>query len=196
MSAPTIIQARPGHAPRVASTIAAAFQHLAVAGWLVPDQKMRYPTLRADMLIWAEHALTHGMVDVADDFDAVAVWLPQPSNAEPDHYDRRLEKACGQYTPRFRQLDEAFAAHHPHQPHHHLAFLATRPDRQGDGLGTALLNHHHNAYPEVDCYLEASSPQSRDLYLKHGYHQLEPELKLPDDGPVMYPMWRDRTRAA
>jgi GNAT superfamily N-acetyltransferase len=30
--------------------------------------------------------------------------------------------------------------------HHHLAILAVRPDRQGQGTGTALLAAHHGTF--------------------------------------------------
>ena len=39
-------------------------------------------------------------------------------------------------------------------------------------------------------YGQASDTGTRDLYLRHGYTLL-PELRLPDDGPTMYPMWRE-----
>jgi GNAT superfamily N-acetyltransferase len=39
-------------------------------------------------------------------------------------------------------------------------------------------------------YLEASCERNRQLYLRHGFTDLEP-LPLPDGGPVMYPMWRE-----
>ncbi|MGH3624804.1 MAG: hypothetical protein ACRDQ5_23945 [Sciscionella sp.] len=49
--------------------------------------------------------------------------------------------ACDPFTNRVRILDEQFDAHHPHdRPHHHLALLATRPDAQCRGLGSALLD--------------------------------------------------------
>ncbi|GAB3958082.1 hypothetical protein GCM10027614_74860 [Micromonospora vulcania] len=84
-----------------------------------------------------------------------------------------------------------FAANHPHTDHHHLAFLATRPDRQGQGLGTALLEHHHAWLDEAGMpgYLEASSPRSRDLYARNGYRTGEP-FRVPDGTPF-WPMWRE-----
>lgn len=184
-----IFRALPADAPRVAGTIGTSFQDLAFAHWLVPDQAQRLATMKANMAIWAELALDHGMVDVIGDFDAVAVWFEQPSNDEPRDYQQRLDAACGPYADRFRQLDAAFAAHHPHEPHHHLAFLAVLPEWQGQGLGTALLQHHHADYPDTACYLEASSAGSRELYRRHGYQPRNEDLTLPD-GPPYWPMWR------
>lgn len=188
---PLITRAKSHHIPQVASVIATAFQHLDVATWLVPDESSRHSTLLANMTIWVEHALRHGFIDVAEHFDAVAVWFPQPLDTEPPDYDQRLEDACGKYTKNFQLLDETFAAHHPHSTdHHHLAFLAVLPSEQNKGLGSALLHHHQETHPQISCYLEASSRQSRDLYLRHGYHVLEGPFSLPD-GPSLWPMWRD-----
>ena len=39
-------------------------------------------------------------------------------------------------------------------------------------------------------YLEATTDANKRLYLRHGFVELDP-LPLPDNGPVLYPMWRD-----
>lgn len=82
----------------------------------------------------------------------------------------------------------------PEEPRHHLALLAVDPARQGGGLGSTLLRHHHatldgNGTP---AYLEASSPGSRDLYRRHGY-ELRETFALPD-GTKFWPMWRPPSR--
>jgi ribosomal protein S18 acetylase RimI-like enzyme len=186
-----IVAAGPDEAPVAAGIIADAFQYLDVATWLVPDEGQRRPMVERDMLIWTTHALKHGLVSLTVDQTGVAVWFPtaEPIPA-PHDYDARLAAACGAYVDRFRQLDDTFEAHHPHgDPHHHLAFLAVRPGHQGEGIGTALLHHHHEMYPDVAMYLEASSRASRALYLRHGYLD-RGRFTLPDDGPPLWAMWR------
>ncbi|TNH26109.1 GNAT family N-acetyltransferase [Micromonospora orduensis] len=177
----------------VAGRIAEAFTALEVTSWLVPDASKREAVLAGNFEILVGHAMRHGMVYATADRTSVAVWFPSVGEQPPapEDYDARLAAACGEWTDRFRHLDDLFAANHPHPDHHHLAFLATRPDRQGHGLGTALLEHHHawldaNAMP---AYLEASSPRSRDLYAKHGYRAGEP-FRVPDGTPF-WPMWRE-----
>jgi GNAT superfamily N-acetyltransferase len=66
------------------------------------------------------------------------------------------------------------------------------PERQGTGLGSALLDHYHR---ELDAtgqpaYLEATNPRNRDLYPRHGYTTSGP-FELPEGGPPMWGMWRD-----
>jgi GNAT superfamily N-acetyltransferase len=91
--------------------------------------------------------------------------------------------------------------------HHHLAILAVRPDRQGQGTGTALLDAHHAVLDEqgMTAYLEASDERTRRIYLRHGYADHGTPIHLhggllaggdhlapgqPGNGPRMYPMVR------
>lgn len=186
-----IVAAGPDEAPVAAAIIADAFASLDVSAWLVPDIEQRQAVVERDMLIWTTHALKHGLISLTVDETGVAVWFPTATPVpEPDDYDEHLNAACGQWADRFRMLDETFEVHHPHgEPHHHLAFLAVRPGHQGEGIGTALLRHHHEMYPDVAMYLEASSRESRALYLRHGYLD-RGRFTLPEDGPPLWSMWR------
>lgn len=177
----------------VAELIAAAFEPLAVTRWLVPDDAKREAVLADNFEILIDHAMRHGLVQATADRSGVAVWLPQVGEPAPPpaDYDARVAASCGEWTPRFQHLDELFEASHPHDAHHHLAFLAIAPGCQGRGIGTALLRHHHATLDAegVPGYLEASSERSRDLYARHGYQVREP-FRLPDGTPF-YPMWRE-----
>ncbi|WP_407676906.1 GNAT family N-acetyltransferase [Phytohabitans aurantiacus] len=191
----SIVRAEPAEAGCIADTIADAFQHLGVFVWLVPPRSERRRILRDHCQILVEHALSYGEVHVTDDRTAVAVWFARDGRPlpPPDDYDQRLSSACGRWTDRFQLVDRLLDAHRPWQPHHYLASLAVRPERQGEGLGSALLRHYH-AQLDADgtpAYLEASSPPSRDLYARHGYRPGEP-FAVPDGAPY-WPMWREPT---
>ncbi|MGW0507421.1 GNAT family N-acetyltransferase [Micromonospora sp. NPDC003241] len=193
MTAPTIARLDVADTRWVAERIAESFLVLDATRWLVPDEAKREAVLAGNFEIIVAHAMRHGLVFGTADRAGVAVWLPSVGEPlpPPEDYDARLAAACGEWTPRFVHLDELFAAHHPHRDHHHLALLAVRPDRQGQGVGSALLRHHHawlDAHG-VPAYLEASSEIGRDLYARHGYRVSEP-FRLPDDTPF-WPMWRE-----
>jgi GNAT superfamily N-acetyltransferase len=191
MTTYSIRRAASDNAAAVAELIATAFAPLAAVAWLVPDPADRPRILPANFRILVDHALEYGHIDLIDEAPAAAVWFTRTGPLpEPADYERRLATACAPWTDRFHVLDALFEKNHPDQPHHHLAFLAVHPGRQGDGLGSALLHHHHASLDDTatPAYLEASSQRSRDLYLRHGYERREP-FALPDGTPF-WPMWR------
>jgi len=194
----TIVRAGSTDAVWIADLIGAEFQHLEVTAWLVPDKNERARILPRNFEIYVEHALTHGEVDVTDDRTAAAVWLPRTAPLPPvPGYDQRLAQVCGEFVDRFHHLDKLFEQHHPEPPHHHLAFLAVRKDRQGEGVGSALLAHHHAMLDRdgIAAFLEASSTGSRDLYLRHGFEVTE-EFRLGRGSPPLWRMWRDAAPTA
>ncbi|GAA2210500.1 GNAT family N-acetyltransferase [Nonomuraea monospora] len=186
---PAVRLATADDAQRVADLIATAFAGLRPMAYLVPSRRDRHRIMAANFRIFVEHAVEHGEIHLIDDGPAVAVWFPYTSPLPTPHdYDRRLAEATGEWVDRFRTLDELFEKNHPAAPHHHLAFLAVHPDRQNEGLGTALLQYQHARLDGLPAYLEASDPRNRDLYTRHGYQAREP-FALPD-GARYWPMWR------
>jgi GNAT superfamily N-acetyltransferase len=175
--------------------VADAFADLAPARWLIADPAARRRILPGYFRIHVEHAMAHGLVHTTADRAAAALWIrvaagpPDP----PADYGARLRAATGRRAGRFLAFDAALDARHPAGiPHHHLALIAVRPDRQGQGTGTALLRSYHQMLDDLGepAYLEASDLRTRRIYLRHGYADHGPPIHLPD-GPLMYPMWRE-----
>jgi len=111
--------------------------------------------------------------------------LPPDTSAE---LDRALAVVFRDF-PRTFELFELFDALHPHEPHYYLQFIGVRPERQGTGIGSALLRAVLDRcdLEGAAVYLEADE-RSRHLYLKHGFEAMS-ELRLPE-GPSFFPMWR------
>jgi GNAT superfamily N-acetyltransferase len=177
----------------LSQVIAGAFADLAVSRWLIPDPAARREIFPRYFRLSVEHALADGLVCTTPARDAVALWLPAgPEPAPPpEGYDERLATVTGPYAGRFRTFDQALQVRHPAGfAHHHLAILAVRPDRQGHGIGTALLRAHHAALDRdhIPAYLEASDLRTRRLYRAHGYADCNAPVTFP--GAVMYPMLR------
>jgi len=148
-----------------------------VAGWLFPDpgERRRLQPPYFGLL------LTHPEAEVyLAGREGAAVWLPgNASQQQPD---------VGTAGERFLALGAALAGRHPEEPHLYLQCIGVVGTRQGAGIGTALLRHRLDR-TDLAVYLEASSPRSRDLYLRHGFVEHGDPVRVPD-GPTLWPMLR------
>ncbi|WP_036961497.1 GNAT family N-acetyltransferase, partial [Promicromonospora kroppenstedtii] len=88
----------------------------------------------------------------------------------------------------------ATSARHPDVPHVYLSAMATLPRRRGLGAGSAMLRTGVAMARDrgLPVYLEASTRQNQQLYARHGFRVHGAALPLPDDGPVLQPMWLAR----
>jgi GNAT superfamily N-acetyltransferase len=205
-----IVRASEADIEILSQVIADAFFPLAPCQWLVPDQAARRDILPGYFQMYVEHAMADGLVHTTPGRDAAALWIPlgpQPP-APPEGYDERLAEVTGPWVERFVVFDAELDDHHlTGTEHQHLAILAVRPGRQGQGTGTALLGAHHAVLDEdgVAAYLEAADERSRVLYLRQGYVDYGTPIELPaspfaedvGSGPAepadqvhMYPMVR------
>jgi GNAT superfamily N-acetyltransferase len=188
---------------KVASLIATAFaQSVELTHWLVPDDAVeRTRCLQQQFAVQIDHAHSFRRIQGIHDngrLIAAAVWFSQPGidplPAPPD-YTTRLREITGEHYPRFRALDDVFAAHTPPLRHDHLAVLGVDPDYQNLGLGGLLLTRyltwvdHHAGYRPM-LYLEASSERAARLYARHGFQRQQP-VEVPGSGGLhIYPMRR------
>ncbi len=190
----TIVRAGPADIDVLSQVIADAFFPLAPCRWLIPDGAARREILPGFFRMYAEHALADGVVYTTAGRTAAALWVPTGPEgpAQPGGYDERLAEVAGQWAEQFVTFDQELDAHHlTGVPHCHLAILAVRPDVQGRGTGTALLDAYHAILDGEGtvAFLEASDERSRGIYLRHGYADYGSPIELPG-GPFMYPMVR------
>ena len=190
-----VIRAGASDLDMLSDLIAEAFFDLPPSPWLISDETARRQIFPSYFRIHLEHGLEHGLVCTTPDWAGAALWLPAGTEPPrpPDGYQERLASATAPWTSQFAAFDAALEARHPvGRAHHHLALLGVRPGRQGRGIGTALLQAHHQQLDQdgLPAYLEASSHRNRRLYLRHGYVLRRPAIRLPD-GPSLFPMWRE-----
>lgn len=181
-------------ASRLARLIATSFVDLDATRYLVPEPDQRVAVMTRDFVIFVDHALTTGTVHVVDDPAGapagVAIWAASDDTG-PDGYDKLVRDAVGaQRVDRFTLFDELLHGPTPPTPHAYLAFLAVAPNRQNNGVGSALLSHGLAVLPPgMPTFLVASNQRAAGLYRRHGYRQLGAEVVLPNGGR-MPPMWR------
>ena len=80
---------------------------------------------------------------------------------------------------------------HIKEPHWYVALLGVRPDRQGEGLGRALLDP---ALEQADrdrlpTYLETSNERNLTFYGRFGF-EVQQEVNVPGGGPPVWTMLR------
>lgn len=178
----------------IARLLHEVFRDDPVSRWVFPDEGRReagHPRLFGAFL---DHGFAHGAVHVTADGAGAAVWFSVAGGEVLGEEDlgARLEKV-DPGNDRLPTLGELTEAVHPlDRDHAYLQAIAVTPDRQGQGLGAALLVPVLERCDRegLPAYLEASNAGSRRLYERLGFVCLEGTVDLPD-GPPMWPMWRE-----
>ncbi len=171
-----------------------AFVDDPVSVWVFPDRADRHVRHGVLMGAFLDLTLTDGRVEITEDGTAAALWLFVPAGQQGDDggpaviretvdpANERIE-VVGRLTEEVHPTDRA---------HEYLQLVAVEPDRQGEGLGGALISSTLDRCDRdgLPAYLEASTPRSRGLYERLGFAVMGHTVELPD-GPAMWPMWRD-----
>lgn len=191
---PKITIGKPEDKARLLQTIVLGFSADPMARWASPDAAV-YLDRRAEFFdAMGGAAFDHGTAFVADDGAAVATWLPPGVESDVE----RLSAIMAEQTPESRmgEMDGLFARmeeFHISEPHWYLPLIAADPARQGQGLGTALMEA---AIARIDAdgrpaYLESSNPRNIPLYERFGFETIG-EIRT-ETSPVLTPMVRRGT---
>lgn len=189
-------RAEPADHDRLARTFAAAFADDPAWSFLLPhiDREQR-------QRLFFETELAHLVPErrqiwTTEDCSAVASWGPPGLWSVPVPTVLRLApqmlRVFGRRLPlglRYLMLVEH---KHPRTNHWYLEILATEPERQGQGLGSALLRPMLALCDRdgIGAYLESSSERSQALYERNGFRVVE-TFDMPGGGPEIRRMWRD-----
>lgn len=183
---------------RASAALASGFAHDPVFCWLAgrDDSEARLaPYWRAVIKVLTSDKASVTPY-VAGDGDSVALWRPPGKwKVETGEIARALPAYIASVRHRMLgglALLSAMEKAHPTEPHHYLEFVATHRDRQGKGLGAAVLQPVlDQADTEgVGCYLESSNPRNLAFYARLGFQE-RGEVRGKRGGPPVFPMWRD-----
>jgi ribosomal protein S18 acetylase RimI-like enzyme len=181
----------------MAESLALAFQDDPVMAWLFgDDQERALGALRKFFAHEGKRHLAHPTVFTTEAYDGAAYWDP------PGHWKTPIVRLLGmapfmvtamrhRIVRAMRGLGMIEKTHAQHPEHYYLAVLGTRPDRQGNGVGSALMAPILQRCDEqgIGAYLESSKEANIPFYRRHGF-EVVTELHLPK-GPGLWPMWRD-----
>ncbi len=181
---------------RLADALADAFHADPVYTWMLPSSLRLTARLRA--LFTAEmeqYGLRQGTVWTTTGRDGAVVALPPDAWKMPESITLSQAfvwvRAFGRRLLLAQRVQRALEQHHPSEPHFYVRIVGVRSARQGQGLGSALMQP---TLDEADAlglptYLEASTQRSAALYARLGFVHLG-ALTLPDGGPPIWPMRR------
>lgn len=192
-----VVIRRAGESDRadVVRLLDAAFQDDPVSGWVFPGEEYRRRRHGALMNAFLDLALSQGYVDVADDGSAVALWWSVPAGEDEggEEGPAQLRAAVDPDNARIEEIGRLTGDAHPtDRPHQYLHMIGVSPERQGEGLGSALIGAVLERCDRegLHAYLEASNSRSRALYSRLGFRFTGNTIDLPD-GPQLWPMWRE-----
>nr|WTB33597.1 GNAT family N-acetyltransferase [Streptomyces sp. NBC_00830] len=190
-----IRQAEAEDREQVVRLLAEAFHLDPVSGWVFPDEAHRRAVHGKFLGVFVDVTLTEGRIDLLEDGTAVALWLPVPAGAptEEDTTPALMRATADPDNERAELVGRLTGAIHPHdRAHEYLLMIGVSPDRQGEGIGAALIADVLERCDRdgVPAYLEASSARSRRLYERLGFTFMGTTVELPN-GPSMWPMWRE-----
>ncbi|CAN5327978.1 GNAT family N-acetyltransferase [soil metagenome] len=176
---------------RATATLVTAFGADPVIRWLYPAAS-GYLTYFPELVgLVSGQAFAAGTADGVEDGAGAALWLPPDAHPDED----ALVELLGRSVDPDRHEDVVgflgqMAEHHPTQPCWHLPFIGVDPSRQGQGLGSMLLERGAARCDRdhLPAYLEASTPGNRALYERHGFTVVG-EIRT-GDSPPLWPMLR------
>lgn len=136
-------------------------------------------------------AFSRGSAYYSDGFAGAALWLPP--EVEPDE-DALITLVQGTASEQSREhvfeVLEQMGRYHPSEPHWYLPLMGVDPMHQGQGLGSALMQH---ALIPCDrdhqiAYLESTNRKNIPLYERHGFELLG--TIQAGTSPPIFPMLR------
>jgi ribosomal protein S18 acetylase RimI-like enzyme len=177
--------------PTLAAVLARAFAGDPFYRYLAGDAPERSQRMRDGWVGLLRHASAGlSATYTTDDHAGVALWQPPGTSGPGFIASLRLLPPMSRLAGGFRHLREISRAmslleqrrrHHAPGPHFYLAALGVEPDRQGEGVGTALVQPAL-ALADADAipaYLETATGRNVLLYERLGFTVVE-ELTLPD----------------
>jgi GNAT superfamily N-acetyltransferase len=187
---PVIRRALPSDRAGVVATVAAAFAQDPGWAFILGEEYERLAPHFVAAMFDMRSACQN--VWVTDDLAAVAMWdSPGKSDTAPG----RAQSALARYhaiagedaSERLALYHAAVAAVSPAELHWYLGVLATHPQRQREGLATALLAPIVNEADQLGlaCCLETSTADNRRFYERRGFTQAA-QIIVPGGPPTWW----------
>lgn len=180
--------------PQAVRTLGRAFLHYPFTRHTIAAEDHATRLERFNHIFVSRIGLDHGSVWVSEDRSAVAVWTtPATANAGAVFAEigPELAELAGDRAPFSASAEETMRPHRPTEPAWFLATVGVDPDRQGRGLGRAVILPGVEAAEKagVPAFLETSDERNVRFYQGLGF-DVTADYALPDGGPHTWAMTR------
>ena len=180
-------------------TLGRAFHEDPIMMWMLPDAALRAKALpRMFATMTRHHFLAGGGVEIATTGSATGaatLWDP-PGRWKQSRLDelRMMPTFMWAFHSRVRaaqEVAEVIRPAHPEEPHWYLSVIGSDPTVRGAGFGQALMRSRLDRADaeHAPAYLESTKQETVPYYMRFGF-EVTGEIKVPDGGPSMWPMWR------
>lgn len=176
---------------RAIATLTTAFSNDPVTRWVLPDADKYLHYWPKVVQAFGGRAFGGGTAHAVADHGGIALWLGPGIGSDEETMGSLLDEAVDGVA-----RDDVFAfmsqmdEWHPTDTHWYLPLMGVDLPNQGRGYGSALLRHALQRLDEdrLPAYLEASSPQNKRLYERHGFDVIG--VIQAGGSPPMWPMLR------
>jgi len=173
--------------------------------WMFPDERKRRAALEAGFTMSVRYGARYGQVYSTDGTnEGAAIWLPpdSPRTSMPrmlrvglwEMISVPLTVGLGVLPRLFSVMGRMEELHKKDAPkrHWYLMALGVEPKRQGQGVGSALMQPglEQADRDRLPCYLETAKEINLDFYKKHGFEVVR-KIDLPQGGPPVWTMLRE-----
>ena len=200
----TITNCQANDIPSAAGMLARAFLLDPLYQYIFADLQTREEQIAWDMAGIVRYGMRFGEVKVTPDLAGCAIWLPP---GETDFTEERMREAgmgnaaavVGREAEArmmsFVEVSEVVHRRLVPSDHWYLVILGVNPDRQGEGIGRALLAGTLARADEaaLPVYLETLNHANLAFYARSGFTLRHTEA-IPGGGPDVWYLVRDPAR--
>ncbi len=195
--APAVRTATASDVPAVADMLVRAFDDDPVASFMFAGARRRRVGLHSFFTSQLRRQyMPHGHVEVTEDLNGAALWGPPGRDRHPVLELLQLMPTApfllSPHTVNALRLLFTVEGLHPTEPHWYLFSLGAAPERQGKGVGSALLRAKLAEIDELGepAFLESSKERNVPLYARFGFEVIS-EIPSRSGSPPLWRMWRE-----
>jgi len=180
--------------PSVVDTMATALANEAMLRWSYPEDDFE-GRIHRHFSYYDRELTRRGWVRIIDGGAGAAVWIPHDMREEdaaigaapPGGEESILGSRADRHASFWTWVEE----HRPETPHEHLSHIGVAPNKQGTGLGSALMRDGLERADEarIPVWLETSKARNAALYERFGFEVVADE-DAPEGGPHIWFMLR------